>query len=130
MSMLTPRGFDIKGGRRSRRRFGRPRREPKQLRGMRGGHRWRRRGRGRTLLRALAALVVLAVVAAAGWLGYDRWRDRRDGPAPATPVVAARPTCTPVPGPTAAPARQVRANVYNATRKQGLAAGVGRSLRQ
>jgi LytR cell envelope-related transcriptional attenuator len=101
MSMLTPPGM---GGRRKVRRRG------------------HYRHRGRTI-------VVLLVVATAIAAGVAAWLQHDD---PQTTVVAPqRPSCPPTQSaPTVVAAHDVRVNVYNATKRHGLASQVAQQLRQ
>lgn len=113
MSMLTPRGV--------------------------GGKSRRRRRRGR---KALATLLVLAVIAAAAFAGW--WYYLRDDDDTATPATTARPcptvTSAPPTTPTSATssstptaflpgtpvaAAKVQVNVFNATKRAGLASNIG-----
>jgi hypothetical protein len=100
MSMLTPPGM---GGRRKVRRRGR------------SGH------RGRTIVVLL--LVATAIGAGALWL----WKA---DPATTAATVPPRPSCPPtVSAPAVVAAGDVRVNVYNATKRHGLASEVATQLR-
>lgn len=95
MSMLTPRGV---GAGRARRRRG--------------------------AKRLVGAVVLAALLAAAGWAVWTYAGAPTDSTAP-------RPTVScpaPEPTPTVVPAAQVRVNVYNATDRRGLAARVATEL--
>lgn len=107
MSMLTPRGFEIRGN--SRR--------PALL---------RRRRR----LRVLALVAAVALVGA-GWLAYDRWLA---DPAPDPmwtygPYRAATQAPSPAAACTAPVPRTITVSVSNSTAKPGLATAVGAALR-
>lgn len=92
-------------------------------RGVGGSGRVRRRGRAGRLVLVVAALLVLGVAVAAVWYVRDD-----SGPAvTSSPTLSCRP---PSAAPTAVAAAQVRVNVYNATKRRGLAARVATQLRK
>jgi hypothetical protein len=100
MSMLTPPGL---GGRRKVRRRGRS------------------RHRGRTIVVVLVAAT--AIAAGAGWL----YNDNRA----TTVAVPQRPSCPPTqPAPAVLAPHDVHVNIFNATRKRGLANEVAKQLRR
>jgi hypothetical protein len=100
MSMFTPDGV---GGRKQVRRRG------------------RRRHTGRTVLVVL--ILATAVAAGATW-----WRHNDNTTTAATPP---RPSCPATqPAPTVVAARDVHLNVYNATKRRGLASDVAQQLRK
>jgi hypothetical protein len=92
--------------------------------GVGGSKRVRRRGRhghGRTVLTAL--IVATVVAAGATWW----WNNHKDTEATAAP----RPTCPPTQSaPPVVAARDVHLNVYNATKRRGLAGEVAKQLRK
>ena len=72
----------------------------------------------------LLALVLAAALAGAGW-----WLTQREDDEP--PAAAARPTCPePSPAPTLVAPRAITVNVYNATKRRGLAGTVATELRK
>jgi hypothetical protein len=100
MSMLTPAGV---GGRRKVRRRGRSRHT------------------GRTIL--LLLVLALAIAAGVAWLQHDDTRT--------TVAAPQRPSCPPTQSaPAVVAAHDVRVNIYNATKRHGLASEVARQLRQ
>ena len=90
-----------------------------------GGHKQaRRRGRSRHVGRTIVVVLVLLSAAAAG----AAWLLRPDT---GTTVAAPRPSCPPTQAPpTVVAARAVHLNVYNATKRRGLASDVAKQLRK
>lgn len=90
-----------------------------------GAHKPGRRG-GATSRRGTVLLVVLLAVALAGTAWWVAQRDPSDGVA-----TAPRPSCpAPSPTPTVVPAAAVTVDVFNATKRRGLAGEVAAQLRQ
>jgi hypothetical protein len=91
--------------------------------GVGGRGKIRRRGRSRHVGRnVLVLLVVLGAAAAAAW-----WLNSDTG----TIAAAPRQTCPPTqPAPTVVAARAVHLNVFNATKRHGLAKDVAKELRK
>jgi hypothetical protein len=88
----------------------------------------RPRRRGARFLRVVAVLVVFALLGGATWYFFLREGASKPKPKavacptlPAKPVAATRPPVTP---------KQVTLNVYNATKRQGLAARTAAAMRQ
>jgi hypothetical protein len=89
-----------------------------------GNKQVRRRGR-RHGGRALLAVLIVATVVAAGATWW--WNNNNDSEATAAP----RPSCPPTQtAPTVVAARDVHLNVYNATKRRGLAGEVAKQLRK
>jgi hypothetical protein len=90
--------------------------------GVGGRGKVRRRGRSRHGARnVLVLLVVLGAAAAAWWLSSDT----------GTTAAAPRPTCPPTqPAPTVVAAHAVHLNVFNTTKRHGLARDVAKELRK
>jgi hypothetical protein len=92
--------------------------------GVGGRGKVRRRGRSRHVGRNLFVLLVVLGAAAAGtgwWLSSDT----------GTTAAAPPPTCPPTqPAPTVVAARAVHLNVFNATKRHGLAKDVAKELRK
>lgn len=111
MSMLTPRGFEIRG----------VRHRPARIRA-------RRRRRLRTLL----LLLLVLALAGGGWWSYERWvADPSSDEIAATAPISAT-SAAPQPSAPACPAvatRQVRVNVLNSTARAGLAGKVAKAMR-
>lgn len=104
--MLTPRGFEIRGG----------------------SHRPAGLRRRRRRLRLLLTVVVVLALVAAGWYAYGRWLDEPtpgEGGLTAPVVTAARPTPRPSAACSTPLPRTVPVRVFNATGREGLAAAVG-----
>jgi hypothetical protein len=93
--------------------------------GVGGARRARRGGRSRHAGRNLFVLLLVVSAAAAGVVWF--WN-----PGTETPVAArARPSCPPTQAaPTVVAARAVHLNVYNATKRRGLASDVAKELRK
>jgi hypothetical protein len=93
--------------------------------GVGGSKQARRRGRSRRGGRVVLAVLIVATVVAAGaawWWNSDRG-DK--------PTAAPRPTCPPTQSaPPVVAARAVHLNVYNATKRRGLAGEVAKQLRK
>jgi LytR cell envelope-related transcriptional attenuator len=91
-----------------------------------GGHRLvRRRGHSRHRGRTIVVLLVVATAIAAGvaWLMHDGTLT--------TVAAVQRPSCPPTrSAPAVVAARDVHVNVYNATKRHGLASEVAKQLRQ
>jgi len=84
----------------------------------------RRSRRGSHLGILLLVLVLTAALAGAGW-----WLTQRDDDEPA--AAKTRPTCPePSPAPTVVAPKAVTVNVYNATKRRGLAGTVATELRK
>jgi hypothetical protein len=84
---------------------------------------WRQRRRRRQRL-TMAVIVLLVVAVGVGAYGYRQgWLDRPSD----DPVVGALPVCPPA-TPRPLTAADVHVNVYNSTRRDGLAATVARAL--
>ena len=84
----------------------------------------RRSRRGSRIGIVLLAVVLVVALAGAGW-----WLTQRDDDEPA--ATATRPTCPePSPAPTVVAPRAITVNVYNATKRRGLAGTVATELRK
>jgi hypothetical protein len=93
--------------------------------GVGGRNKVRRRGRGRRRARTIVVLLLIATAAAAGaawlWSGDDTQ----------TAAAPRRPSCPSTqPAPALVAANDVHLNVYNATKRRGLASEVAQQLRK
>jgi hypothetical protein len=93
--------------------------------GVGGSKQVRRRRRGRHTGRTVLIVLILVTAGAAGAAWW--WNNDNSS----TTAAPQRPTCPPTPSaPTVVAARDVHLNVYNATKRRGLASDVAKQLRK